>query len=98
MNAAVEEAIADLQRRLRWARRLRAFSILLFLAPIIAMSVIIVISAIAGRKEPEAGFFTLGMIFYALIWAPILLMPLLAWIVLSRRCRTLQERLDCLPN
>lgn len=98
MNGDVEEAIGDLQRRLLWSKRLRAVSIFLFIAPIIAMIAILVTAVVADRKGPEAGFFTIATIFYALVWAPILLIPLVTWIVLARRCRILQERLDSLPE
>ena len=89
--------IEDLRLRLRWARRLRAVAIFLLIAPVVAFGVVLSL-ALATQKNPDSGFFVLGLIYFGAMWSPVLLIPMGAWLVLSRRCRSLQERLDCLPT
>ena len=97
MDRIIGEAIDDLRQSLRWARRLRAVAIFLLIAPVIVFGVLLAF-AFAKQTNPDSGFFVLGLIYYGAMWSPVLLIPMGAWLVLSRRCRSLQERLDCLPT
>ena len=96
MDRTIGVAIDDLQRRLTWARRLRAIAIFLLIAPVIVFAVALSF-AFAAQNQPDSGFTVLGLIYYGAMWSPVLLIPMGAWLIFSRRCQSLQRRLDGLP-
>lgn len=97
MDRTIDAAIDNLRHRLRWAYRLRAVAIFFLIAPVIVFGCVLSFAA-ATQKNPDSGFFVLGLLYYGAMWSPVLLIPLGAWLVLSRQCRSLQQRLDCLPT
>ena len=97
MNNDIYDAVQRLQRRLRWAKRFRILSTFLFLAPLIGFPLLMLLTSL-NDHGPEKGMSLLPFIHYGLLGSPLLLLPLIAWAMFSRRCRIIQERLSLLPS
>ena len=97
MNEDIHEAINNLRSGLRWSKRFRMLSALLFLAPLVGYPLFMIFVSMTDQG-PERGMILLPLIYYGLFASPLLLLPLIAWIVFGRRCRILEERLSMLPS
>lgn len=97
MSTAIADAVCSTRRRLRWAKFFRGVSAILFVAPLVGY-LLWMAFLMRTAHHPDSGFTIAGLMFYGLIWSPLLLLPLASWVIFSRRCRILRERLSLLPT
>jgi hypothetical protein len=93
----IDDSIASLRDRVRWAKRARLAAALLFLVPLVAYPLFMFVVSIADQG-PEKGMILLPILYYGLFASPLLLLPVIAWVVFHFRCRTLQQRLSLSPG
>lgn len=81
-----------LYQRLRRARLGRRIAGALIFAPLI-LGGIAFVSMLGGHQHPDSGFLILGVIYYGLFACPLLIIPIIAYILFSRRVRALEYQL-----
>ena len=79
-------------RQLRTARIVRIAAIVLFIAPITAW-IIAYVSEITRERYPDHGYVLMALFYYGLFASPLLLIPLIAFFLASRRVHSLERRL-----
>jgi hypothetical protein len=92
MNDAEQDPFALLRRSYSRARVARAVSGFLVLAPVVAWAIYYAL-LVATAHGPDSGVAQAGTILYGLIAAPLLLVPLIGFIVFSIRCGSIVRRL-----
>ena len=92
----IDDSIASHRCRLRWLKRARVASALLFLLPLVAYPLLVFVVRITDDGS-ERGMILLPILYYGLVASPLLLVPLIAWIVFHFQCRALHQRLSLFP-